>query len=104
MKVLDYDIYYIQNSTRNKSFKSIAQILTQQGYKDEFEEKLIDSFNSLWLTIAIKQNIELTNATQSTIKRLLAEKINSFKFHYNTAQRNKKTYNYIIPKSVQNTQ
>ena len=104
MKVLDYDIYYIQNSTRNKSFKSIAQILTQQGYKDEFEDKLIDSFNSLWLTIAIKQNIELTNATQSTIKRLLAEKINSFKFHYNTAQRNKKTYNYIIPKSVQNTQ
>ena len=104
MKVLEYDIHYIQNSSRNATFKSIAQLLTQQGYKDEFEENLINSFNDLWLTLAVKENVKISENTKKIINRILAEKINSFKFHFNKAERNKKTYNYIIPKSVQNTQ
>ncbi len=104
MKVLEYDIHYIQNSNRNATFKSIAQLLTQQGYKDEFEENLINSFNDLWLTLAVKENVKISENTKKIINKILAEKINSFKFHFNKAERNKKTYNYIIPKSVQNTQ
>ncbi len=104
MQVKEYNIYYVQSSNRNKSFKSIAQILTQQWYKKEYEKNLIDSFNSLWLTLAIKENLELTNSTQWNIKTLLVEKINSFKYNFKQAEKNKKTYNYIIPKKVQNTQ